>query len=173
MGSFAGLPPCIPMACTLCWFHFRAGCGIPRPATSSQPPKCSPATASRPSSSAPRKARLCLFARLLPAFLLRLGTHRRTHSPPLYHNHLMLTMCAAIAGHARSRRTRARARTHARTHRTFVTTPPCPARLPTRTGLALINGTQMMTAVGAEALHRADNVAMCADIAVFLTWALS
>ena len=44
-----------------------------------------------------------------------------------------------------------------------------PNPTPTRAGLALINGTQMMTAVGAEALHRADNVAMCADIAAALS----
>lgn len=44
-----------------------------------------------------------------------------------------------------------------------------PLKLGAKEGLALINGTQMMTAVGAEALHRADNVAMCADIAAALS----
>lgn len=38
-------------------------------------------------------------------------------------------------------------------------------QLGAKEGLALINGTQMMTALGAEAVHQARNVAICADIA--------
>lgn len=44
-----------------------------------------------------------------------------------------------------------------------------PIQLGAKEGLALINGTQMMTAIGAEALHRAQNVAMCADICAALS----
>ena len=44
-----------------------------------------------------------------------------------------------------------------------------PISLGAKEGLALINGTQMMTAIGAEALHRAQNVALCADITAALS----
>ena len=36
-------------------------------------------------------------------------------------------------------------------------------------GLALINGTQLITALGAEAVHRAENIAREADIVAALT----
>lgn len=36
-------------------------------------------------------------------------------------------------------------------------------------GLALINGTQMIAALGAEAVARAENLAKCADIICALT----
>jgi len=44
-----------------------------------------------------------------------------------------------------------------------------PITLSAKEGLALINGTQMMTALGAEAIHRAQNVAVTADIAAALS----
>lgn len=36
-------------------------------------------------------------------------------------------------------------------------------------GLALINGTQLITALGAEAVHRAENIARQADVVAALT----
>ncbi|ETO58736.1 histidine ammonia-lyase [Phytophthora nicotianae P1976] len=44
-----------------------------------------------------------------------------------------------------------------------------PVQLGAKEGLAMINGTQIITSVGAEAVVRAQNVANCADIAVALT----
>jgi len=44
-----------------------------------------------------------------------------------------------------------------------------PIVLGAKEGLALINGTQLITSLGAEALMRAENVARCADIACALT----
>jgi len=44
-----------------------------------------------------------------------------------------------------------------------------PIVLHAKEGLALINGTQMMTALSADAVHRAKNAALCADIACALT----
>ncbi|KAI9982417.1 hypothetical protein PInf_008360 [Phytophthora infestans] len=44
-----------------------------------------------------------------------------------------------------------------------------PVQLGAKEGLAMINGTQLITSVGAEAVVRAQNVANCADIAVALT----
>ncbi|RLN52496.1 hypothetical protein BBP00_00009629 [Phytophthora kernoviae] len=44
-----------------------------------------------------------------------------------------------------------------------------PVQLGAKEGLAMINGTQLITSVGAEAVVRAQNVADCADIAVALT----
>eukprot|EP00035_Acanthoeca_spectabilis_P034329 m.28481 g.28481 ORF g.28481 m.28481 type:complete len:563 (-) comp6555_c0_seq2:2390-4078(-) len=44
-----------------------------------------------------------------------------------------------------------------------------PITLHAKEGLALINGTQMITALGAEAVHQARNAALCADIACALT----
>jgi histidine ammonia-lyase len=44
-----------------------------------------------------------------------------------------------------------------------------PIVLEAKEGLALINGTQMMAALGAEAVHQARNVALCADITAALT----
>ncbi|OWY98550.1 Histidine ammonia-lyase [Phytophthora megakarya] len=44
-----------------------------------------------------------------------------------------------------------------------------PVQLGAKEGLAMINGTQLITSVGAEAVVRAENVANCADIAVALT----
>eukprot|EP00040_Diaphanoeca_grandis_P000648 m.16109 g.16109 ORF g.16109 m.16109 type:complete len:560 (+) comp10882_c0_seq2:276-1955(+) len=44
-----------------------------------------------------------------------------------------------------------------------------PIRLEAKEGLALINGTQMMTALGAEAIHRSQNVALTADISAALS----
>ncbi|MGI5852793.1 MAG: histidine ammonia-lyase [Bacillota bacterium] len=45
-----------------------------------------------------------------------------------------------------------------------------PIRLGAKEGLALINGTQMMNAVGALALHKAQILAKTADIAAALSW---
>ena len=36
-------------------------------------------------------------------------------------------------------------------------------------GLAMINGTQLITSLGAEAVHRSRQAAICADIAVALS----
>ncbi|RLN78144.1 hypothetical protein BBJ28_00007981 [Nothophytophthora sp. Chile5] len=44
-----------------------------------------------------------------------------------------------------------------------------PVQLGAKEGLAMINGTQLITSVGAEAVVRAENVARCADVAVALT----
>lgn len=44
-----------------------------------------------------------------------------------------------------------------------------PITLHAKEGLALINGTQMIAALGAEAVHQARNAALCADIACALT----
>eukprot|EP00038_Savillea_parva_P030821 m.80529 g.80529 ORF g.80529 m.80529 type:complete len:553 (+) comp9359_c1_seq2:365-2023(+) len=44
-----------------------------------------------------------------------------------------------------------------------------PIRLEAKEGLALINGTQMMTAIGADAVHQARNAALCADIVCALS----
>jgi histidine ammonia-lyase len=44
-----------------------------------------------------------------------------------------------------------------------------PVQLGAKEGLAMINGTQLITSIGAEAVVRAENVANCADIAVALT----
>ncbi|KAL4108632.1 hypothetical protein PRIC1_000344 [Phytophthora ramorum] len=44
-----------------------------------------------------------------------------------------------------------------------------PVQLGAKEGLAMINGTQLITSVGAQAVVRAQNVADCADIAVALT----
>lgn len=44
-----------------------------------------------------------------------------------------------------------------------------PIKLGAKEGLAMINGTQLITSIGAEAVVRAENVARCADIAVALS----
>ncbi|ETV82762.1 hypothetical protein H257_04559 [Aphanomyces astaci] len=44
-----------------------------------------------------------------------------------------------------------------------------PVHLKAKEGLAMINGTQLITSIGCEAVVRAQNVAECADIAVALT----
>lgn len=44
-----------------------------------------------------------------------------------------------------------------------------PVQLGAKEGLAMINGTQLITSIGAEAVVRADNVARCADVAVALS----
>jgi histidine ammonia-lyase len=44
-----------------------------------------------------------------------------------------------------------------------------PVQLGAKEGLAMINGTQLITSIGAEAVVRAENVASCADVAVALT----
>ncbi|TMW57310.1 hypothetical protein Poli38472_003235 [Pythium oligandrum] len=44
-----------------------------------------------------------------------------------------------------------------------------PVQLGAKEGLAMINGTQLITSIGAEAVVRAENVAQCADIAVALS----
>jgi histidine ammonia-lyase len=44
-----------------------------------------------------------------------------------------------------------------------------PVQLGAKEGLAMINGTQLITSVGAEAVVRAENVARCADVAVALS----
>lgn len=44
-----------------------------------------------------------------------------------------------------------------------------PVKLGAKEGLAMINGTQLITCVGAEAVVRAENAAKCADIAVSLS----
>jgi histidine ammonia-lyase len=44
-----------------------------------------------------------------------------------------------------------------------------PVQLGAKEGLAMINGTQLITSIGAEAVVRAENVAKCADIAVSLS----
>lgn len=44
-----------------------------------------------------------------------------------------------------------------------------PVHLGAKEGLAMINGTQLITSIGTEAVVRAENVANCADVAVALT----
>ncbi|GAB9469176.1 Histidine ammonia-lyase [Globisporangium polare] len=44
-----------------------------------------------------------------------------------------------------------------------------PVQLSAKEGLAMINGTQLITCIGAEAVVRAENAAKCADIAVSLS----
>jgi len=44
-----------------------------------------------------------------------------------------------------------------------------PIKLEAKEGLALINGTQMIAALGAEAVHQARNAALCADVACALS----
>eukprot|EP00949_MAST-11_sp_MAST-11-sp1_P002183 g2183.t1 len=44
-----------------------------------------------------------------------------------------------------------------------------PIQLGAKEGLAMINGTQLITSLGAEAVDRAYNVALCADVAVALS----
>ena len=44
-----------------------------------------------------------------------------------------------------------------------------PVQLEAKEGLAMINGTQLITSIGVEAVVRAQNAANCADIAVALT----
>lgn len=44
-----------------------------------------------------------------------------------------------------------------------------PVQLGAKEGLAMINGTQLITCIGAEAVVRAENAARCADIAVSLS----
>ena len=44
-----------------------------------------------------------------------------------------------------------------------------PIYLKAKEGLAMINGTQLITSLGAEAVHRSRQVAICADIAVALS----
>lgn len=44
-----------------------------------------------------------------------------------------------------------------------------PVQLGAKEGLAMINGTQLITCIGAEAVVRAENAAKCADIAVSLS----
>ena len=44
-----------------------------------------------------------------------------------------------------------------------------PIKLGAKEGLAMINGTQLITSLGAEAVERAANVALCADVAVALS----
>lgn len=44
-----------------------------------------------------------------------------------------------------------------------------PVQLGAKEGLAMINGTQLITSIGAEAVVRAENVARCADVAVALS----
>ncbi|KAF0719474.1 Aste57867_1010 [Aphanomyces stellatus] len=44
-----------------------------------------------------------------------------------------------------------------------------PVHLKAKEGLAMINGTQLITSIGCEAVVRAENVAECADIAVALS----
>lgn len=44
-----------------------------------------------------------------------------------------------------------------------------PVQLGAKEGLAMINGTQLITSIGAEAVVRAENIARCADVAVALT----
>ncbi|DAZ95887.1 TPA: hypothetical protein N0F65_009089 [Lagenidium giganteum] len=44
-----------------------------------------------------------------------------------------------------------------------------PVKLGAKEGLAMINGTQLITSIGAEAVVRAENVAKCADVAVALS----
>ncbi|GLE07830.1 hypothetical protein PINS_up018536 [Pythium insidiosum] len=44
-----------------------------------------------------------------------------------------------------------------------------PVQLGAKEGLAMINGTQLITSIGAEAVVRAENISRCADIAVSLS----
>ena len=44
-----------------------------------------------------------------------------------------------------------------------------PLKLGAKEGLAMINGTQLITSLGAEAVERAANVSLCADVAVALS----